>query len=146
MWVHVQVTNLSIVKCCEHILTYKLAFTWLKWENIQLVVTLRHIYYFYRSFNTKIKIKETFGHKKVSSIHAIKILDLVNHMFPCLAKKHFLSIRLKCKFTIITFLGVAFVFEIIQNISHVFIYFEIQLYWWILLVNFMSSTCVKKKD
>lgn len=63
-------------------------------------------------------------------------------MFPCLAKKHFLSIRLKCKFTIITFLGVAFVFEIIQNLSHVFIYFEIQLYWW---SDFMSSTCVKKR-
>lgn len=101
---------------------------------IPLLDTLR--YMGTSNTNTKFKIKEPFGHKKFEAFCN------QNSWFggPCflgmqpisLAQKHFLSIWFKCKFTIIQFWGVAFVFEITQNLSHVFIYSAIQLYWWIL--------------
>lgn len=119
---------------------------WCELMLIYLIYKLTHTWLIYLFWT----LSDTWGHqtrtqnfksKNPLATKSLKHLCNQNSWFggPCflgmpisLAQKHFLSIRFKCKFTIIQFWGVAFVFEIIQNLSHVFIYSAIQLYWWIL--------------
>lgn len=75
-----------------------------------------------------------------TSIHAIKILDLVDDVSMS-GQKAFSQHSIKMQIHYYKIIWVWHLFEIIQNLSHVFIYFKNTS----LLVNFMSSTCVEKR-